>query len=104
MLISELRKPAYNGSQPRQQQVQGMLQHDQVGVVSHVTRGGPQVNDGRRARAALRERMHVRHDVMPHALFVLGCAREVDVVDRTFELGDLVVGDVEAQLLELREE
>lgn len=80
-----------------------MLQHDQVGVVSDVARGGPQVYDGRRARAALRERMHVRHDVMPHALLVLGCACEVDVVDRTFELGDLLVGDVKAQLLELRE-
>ncbi|VVD03778.1 unnamed protein product [Leptidea sinapis] len=98
--VGEGGQPADDGGQARQQQLQSVAQHDEVGVVTHVARGGAQVQYGCSPRAALGQRVHVRHHVVPHGPLVLRRRREVDVVHRTLQLRDLLLRYVQAELLE----
>lgn len=77
-----------------------MLYRDQISIVSNVARGGPQVDDRCGDRAPLGKGVNVCHDVMTDLLFMFGGGSEVNVMNGCFELGDLLVGDVEAKFLE----
>lgn len=51
-------------------------------------------------RAPLGKGVDVGHDVMTDLLFMFGGGSEVNVMNGCFELGDLLVSDVEAKFLE----
>ena len=53
----------------------------QVGVVGDEARSGAQVNDGRRARAGTRERVHMGHDVVANEALLVARELKVDRVD-----------------------
>lgn len=57
------------------------------------------MNDRCGDRAPLGKGVDVGHDVMTDFLFMLGGGGEVNVMNGCFELGDLLVGDVEAKFL-----
>lgn len=57
------------------------------------------MDDGRGGGAAVREGVHVRHDVVPELALLLGRHGEVDVALAALHLLDLAVGDGQAQSL-----
>ena len=71
---------------------------DQVGVVGHVATGRAQVDDRPRRRGGVAEGMDVGHHVVPEPALVGARRLEVDVVDLRAQLGDLRLGDLQAEL------
>ena len=82
-----------------QHQVRGLANLDQIGVVAHIARGGAQVDDGHGLGAKLAKGVDVGHDIVSQ-LLLLGFGKlVVDVVNVSLHFGDLLVGNVQAQLL-----
>ncbi len=70
---------------------------DEVGVADDVLGGGSEVNDGAGGWGGVTKGMDVGHDVVAELGFVTGGGVEVDVVEVIADVGDLVLGDVEAE-------
>jgi hypothetical protein len=71
---------------------------DQVGVVHHVATGRPQVQNTPTSRCDIAEGVQVGHHVMPQLLLIARGSSEIDAVQPAFEGGDLLGGDIEAEL------
>ena len=68
-------------------------------VVSDVAGRGPEVDDGSGSGAAVCERVHVSHDVVPELALFFGRHDKVNVVRVALHLLDLGVGDGQTQSL-----
>src|SRR5207247_2162629 len=95
----QLREGDDDGRDPSQQQLQPLAHQQEVGVVGDVRAGRAEVKEGTRRRRLLAKMMDVRHHVVPQALFVLGRAVEIGVVEVVADLGQRAIGDVEPELL-----
>ena len=80
-------------------QFQALAHDDHVGVVTHIAAGGAQMDDALGVGALQAVGIDVAHHVMTDQLFPGGSLFVVDVVLVGFQLGDLLVGDVQALLL-----
>lgn len=69
------------------------------GVVPHVTRRGPQVDDRGSCRAAGRKGVHMGHDVVPTLLLLPGSQLKIDVSKVGLHLTELFLCDGQPQLL-----
>ena len=80
-------------------QLQGLAQEDEVGVVPHEAGGRSQVEDRARLGAGVPPRVHVGHDVVPQLLLVPGCEAQVEGLQVLTQLRELLVADRQAELL-----
>lgn len=72
------------------------------GVVADVARRGSQMNDRSGRGTACGVSVHVRHDVVPGELLLVGGRHEVHVVDIGAEFVQLFLRYVQAQFLKTR--
>lgn len=68
-------------------------------VVSHVARGGAEMDDGCSGGAAVCEGVDVRHDIVSELALLLRRHGEINIVLVALHLLDLAVGDWQAQSL-----
>mmetsp|Transcript_9839 Transcript_9839/g.17881 ORF Transcript_9839/g.17881 Transcript_9839/m.17881 type:complete len:374 (+) Transcript_9839:1062-2183(+) len=80
-------------------ELERLLELHDVGVISHVTAGRSEVNDGHGLGRHVPVRVYVSHDVVAEFGFVLASLVEVDVVEIVLHLLELFVGDFDAELL-----
>lgn len=64
-------------------------------VVSYVTGGSTQVDDGSCSGAAVGEGVDVGHDIVPKFALLLSCHGEVDVLHMSLHLRNLGISDGE---------
>jgi hypothetical protein len=62
-----------------------LADNDQVGVVGHIARRRPEVDDGPRLGALILQRVDVRHHVVTQAALPLGGFRQIHVVEVDLE-------------------
>ena len=93
----EFPQAGQHGHQPIADQRETFAHQQQVGVVGHVTAGGAEMDDRTSVWAAIAERMHVGHDIVPQFAFVALGGRKVDVIDRGPHLRNLRLTDIEPQ-------
>ena len=89
---------AQHRNHARAQQSEAAVQLNEVAVVRDVRTGRTEMNHAARRRRDFAKRMHMRHHIVPKALFVLGDFGEVDVVEMQSHLGDRRRGNVDAEV------
>ena len=80
-------------------QTQRIVHDHQIGVVADIAAGRAQMDDALGFRALHPVSVHMRHHIVAHLLFLFACHIVVDVVLMRFQLGNLLIGDGQAQLL-----
>lgn len=95
----EAREEAQDVDEFVEEQLEGFSKLDKVGVIGDIGRGGAEVDDRLGFGALVAKCVDMGHYVMAKPFFVLGGGGKVDFVDVIFELGDLLVGNREAEFL-----
>ena len=80
-------------------QLEGVAHNDDVGVVAHIAAGDTQMDDALGMGALQAVSIDVAHDVVADQLLAGSGLLIVDVILVGLQLGDLLVGDVQALAL-----
>lgn len=81
LLFGEFGETLDDNGQLGNDDVAGVTQEDQVGVVCNVARGGTQVNDGSCGWAVLSENVDVCHDIVAALLLLYGSFSHLGVIE-----------------------
>lgn len=105
VLIGKLGETTNAASHLRQENVKAISNADEVSVVAHVATGRTQVDNLRRIRALVSKLNDMGHHIVTGLLLLLEGKLKVNVVVVVLHLGDLLVGNLNAELLlRLRED
>ena len=99
VLVGEVAESVDDTHQLIQNQVRGLANLDQVGIITHIARSSTQVNNGHGLGAELTKSMDVGHHIMSQLLLLRFGELVVNVVNVCLHFRDLLVSNVEAQLL-----
>ncbi len=92
-------QPINDRHQPDTNDIDRFAQQNQIGVVRDETTGGSPVDDRPRRGADIAVSVHVGHYVVAETAFILPRGIEVDVLRLALQLGNLLVGNRQAQFL-----
>ncbi len=81
----------------QREDLQRLAQQEDIGIVDDVHGSGAQVDDGFGLGRGLGEGVQVGHEIVADAGFLPGGLVEVDVIEMGAHVGDLVIGDGQAQ-------
>ena len=95
----EGRQRVDDGHQSAAEDFEPLAHQDQVGVVGDVAARRTEVDDLAGVRAAIAIRVDVGHHVVPQLALVLRGPVEIDLVDGGIQLGDLCLGDRQAEFV-----
>ena len=97
--VGKVRQQGHHVQQLAPHHLQALPHDDHVGIVAHIAAGGAQMDDARRLGALQAVGVHMAHHVVAAFLFPADSVVIVDVLGMGLQLGDLLVGDVNALLL-----
>ena len=99
VLIREIRQQVHHVEQLAPHDLQALAHDNHVGVVAHIAGRRAQMDDARRLRALQTVRVDVAHHVVAALLLAALRIVVVDVLRMGFQLGNLLVSDVQPLLL-----
>ena len=86
-----------NSEQFATDELQGIADIQDIGVIRDITRGGAEVDDTGSRFGLLAESIHVSHYIVSNLFFARVSDIIIDVINILLHFGDLFVGDVEPQ-------
>ena len=96
VLVGKFGQQSHHAHQLLLHQRKTFLHHQHVGVIAHIAAGGAQMDDALGVGALQAIGVHMAHHVVAAFLFPADGILIVDVVLVGFQLGNLLVGDVQA--------